>query len=51
MNDTKKPDQDAQELDERNLDEATGGTAPRKPDSIWKDGNITGADDWEKHNV
>lgn len=50
MSDTDKRDQKARELDEKALDEASGGKAP-KPGSVWKEGNVTGMDDWEKHNV
>jgi hypothetical protein len=44
-------------LTEAELANVTGGTPTsvaytyQKIESIWKDGNISGTDDWEKHNV
>lgn len=46
MNDKQQPETQAEELDDQALDEASGGKK-----SVWKDGNVTGDDDWEKHNV
>lgn len=43
-----KPLPPAIELDGEALDIVTGGA---RPASVWKDGNVTGDDDWEKHNV
>lgn len=50
MNDNEKADRKVQELDEKTLDQASGGQAPR-PGSPARDGNVAGLDDWEKHNV
>ena len=50
MNDKQQADRDVRELDDEALDQASGGQAPR-PGAPAKDGNVTGMDDWEKHNV
>lgn len=49
MADTRKTAPEPVELDERTLDRASGGKAPQPP-APGKDGNVTGLDDWEKHN-
>jgi len=56
MSDTDRTHSSAIELDERVLDEISGGMpaslkAPTAQKVQWSDGNITGMDDWEKHNV